>query len=211
MNVTDVRFDPDTGLVPAVVQSTLDGTVRMVGYMSPEALDRTLASGRVTFYSRSRKELWEKGATSGNWLELVDVRPDCDGDALLVRARPHGPTCHIGAPSCFAADEAGRPALGRTLRELARVVERRARERPRGSHTARLLDADPGVRARKVGEEALEIVVSALTGDGRVAEESADLLYHLVVLWHAEGVSAADVADVLSARRSADLTEEPGT
>lgn len=210
MNVTDVRFDPDTGLVPAVVQSTVDGTVRMVGYMSAEALDRTLASGRVTFYSRSREELWEKGATSGNWLELVEVRPDCDGDALLVRARPHGPTCHTGAPSCFEADEAGGPGLGQALRELARVVERRARERPRGSHTARLLDADPGVRARKVGEEALETVVSALTGDGRLAEESADLLYHLVVLWHAEGVSAADVADVLSARRSAERTGGAG-
>lgn len=210
MNVTDVRFDPDTGLVPAVVQSTVDGTVRMLGYMSAEALDRTLASGRVTFYSRSREELWEKGATSGNWLELVEVRPDCDGDALLVRARPHGPTCHTGAPSCFEADEAGGPGLGQALRELARVVERRVRERPRGSHTVRLLDADPGVRARKVGEEALETVVSALTGDGRLAEESADLLYHLVVLWHAEGVSAADVADVLSARRSAERTGGAG-
>jgi phosphoribosyl-ATP pyrophosphohydrolase/phosphoribosyl-AMP cyclohydrolase len=204
MNVAEVRFDPDTGLVPAVVQSTVDGTVRMVGYMSAEALERTLASGRVTFYSRSREELWEKGSTSGNWLELVEVRPDCDGDALLVRARPHGPTCHTGAPSCFEAGDAGGPRLGQALRELERVVERRAREGPRGSHTARLLEADPGVRARKVGEEALETVVSALAGDGRLAEESADLLYHLVVLWHAEGISAADVADVLSARRSAD-------
>lgn len=211
MNVTDVRFDPDTGLVPAVVQSTVDGTVRMVGYMSADALDRSLASGRVTFHSRSRDELWEKGATSGNWLELVEIRPDCDGDALLVRARPHGPTCHTGAPSCFEAGHTASKKLGQALRELARVVERRARERPRGSHTARLLEADPGVRARKVGEEALETVVSALAGDGRLAEESADLLYHLVVLWHAEGVSAADVADVLSARRSADRKEGAGT
>lgn len=211
MNVADVHFDPDTGLVPAVVQSTVDGTVRMVGYMSAEALDRTVTSGRVTFHSRSREELWEKGATSGNWLELVEIRPDCDGDALLVRARPHGPTCHTGAPSCFETGEAGAQALGRALRELARVVERRARERPRDSHTARLLEADPGVRARKVGEEALETVVSALTGDGRLAEESADLLYHLVVLWHAEGVSAADVADVLSARRADDRKEGAGT
>lgn len=211
MNVADVHFDPDTGLVPAVVQSTVDGTVRMVGYMSAEALDRTVTSGRVTFHSRSREELWEKGATSGNWLELVEIRPDCDGDALLVRARPHGPTCHTGAPSCFETDIAGGQALGRALRELARVVERRARERPRDSHTARLLEADPGVRARKVGEEALETVVSALTGDGWLAEESADLLYHLVVLWHAEGVSAADVADVLSARRADDRKEGAGT
>lgn len=229
MEAVDVRFDPDTGLVPAVVQSAEDGSVRMLAYMNREALERTLASGRVTFHSRSRGELWEKGATSGHWLELVEIRPDCDRDALLVRAVPHGPTCHTGAPSCFDAGdrleaagapgpgvdsrpgaEPGDPAgsgpsatdLGEVLRRLEEVVARRDRDRPETSHTAALLEAGSEACARKVGEEAVETVISALSGDGRLSEESADLLYHLVVLWRAEGVSSSDVARVLSRRRA---------
>lgn len=229
MEPVDVGFDPNTGLVPAIVQSVEDGSVRMLGYMDREALGRTLASGRVTFYSRSRKELWEKGAISGHWLELVEIRPDCDRDALLVRAVPHGPTCHTGASSCFEADGriegaaapgrdveggagldpedpagSGPPTtdLGEALRRLEEVVARRDRMRPEASHTAALLGAGSEACARKVGEEAVETVVSALSGDGRLSEESADLLYHLVVLWRAAGVSPAEVAEVLSRRRA---------
>lgn len=241
--VEQVRFDPDTGLVPAVVQSTGDGRVLMLAYMNAEALRRTLEEGRVTFWSRSRGELWRKGDTSGHWLELREVQVDCDGDALLVRAHPHGPTCHTGEASCFdagprigardartgtdAGDRAsggGRkpadagtreqapagtdraapspaPVLASVLEELVRVVAQRDRDRPEGSYTARLLEGGAGRAARKVGEEALEVALAAVDEPGRLAEESADLLYHLAVLWRAAGLPADAVGEELSRRR----------
>lgn len=242
-----IDFDPDTGLAPAVVQDAADGRVLMLAYMNAEALRRTLEEGRVTFWSRSRDQLWRKGDTSGNWLEAVEVRTDCDADALLVRARPHGPTCHTDAASCFdagpakeaapagggAADrdarggEAGAPVgagepghgdggtgdaapspapvLASVLEEVVRVVAERDEERPGGSHTVRLLEGGPAAPARKVGEEALEVVMAALEEPDRLrrlAEESADLLYHLVVLWRAAGLDPDGVGGVLAERRS---------
>jgi len=251
-----IDFDPDSGLVPAVVQDAGDGRVLMLAYMDGEALRRTLEGGRVTFWSRSRGEHWRKGDTSGNWLEVVEVRADCDADALLVRARPHGPACHTGETSCFDAgpaetpaaagggagrggeadgrEEAGEdgdagaasgrlrtegggaggpgqaapspaPVLASVLEEVVRVVAERDEERPGGSHTVDLLEGGPAAPARKVGEEALEVVMAALEEPDRLrrlAEESADLLYHLVVLWRAAGLDPDGVGGILAERRS---------
>lgn len=208
----DPAFDPVTGLLPAIVQSADDGRVRMLGWMNAEALERTRRSGRVTLYSRSRGQLWEKGETSGNWLEPVDVRQDCDADALLVIARPHGPTCHTGRESCFGND-ATADGLGAVLRRLEATIAARDAERPDGSYTASLLDAGRKRAAQKVGEEAVEVALAAIAGDaevgeaesgdaesGRLIEESADLLYHLLVLWRSAGVPAQAVADTLAER-----------
>lgn len=258
--VDAVDFDNDSGLVPAIVQSADDGRVLMLAYMDRRALERTLERGRVTFWSRSREELWEKGATSGNWLEAVEVRTDCDGDTLLVHARPRGPACHTGERSCFdagassrvrgregdargatggraAADDAGEtttgagpdlsgadpdlsgagpspaPVLASVLEELVEVVARRDRDRPEGSHTAALLadgTAAAPRAARKVGEEAVETVLAAVDGPARLAEESADLLYHLVVLWRAAGLPPDAVGRELAGRRS-ERDGDPGS
>ena len=218
-----------SGLVPAVVQDAGTGRVRMLGYMNREALDRTRETGRVTFWSRSREELWEKGETSGNWLEARSVELDCDGDALLVRAVPHGPTCHTGRESCFdtwtlwtAAEGdagAGRPEagsrgdsgadeLGAILGELLQVVERRDRDRPEGSYTVELLEGGPEAAGRKVAEEGLEVALAAAAEPERADEESADLLYHLLVLWRTMDLDAGAVARVLRDRRPSPEPEE---
>jgi len=200
-----VRFDETTGLVPAVVQDSSDGTVLMLGYMSAGSLERTLDSGRVTFYSRSRGRLWEKGQTSGNTLSLVSIATDCDGDALLVRATPAGPTCHTGARSCFGASStspSAPPPLGAILSDLGTVIAERDSERPTGSYTTELLDAGVLRIAQKVAEEAVETALAAAAAPGRVAEESADLLYHLLVLWRAAGVRSTDVSAALQHRRT---------
>ena len=198
-----LRFSPDTGLIPAVVQDAGDGRVLMLGYMNREALERTRDTGRVTFYSRSRKRLWEKGETSGHTLRLASIALDCDGDALLVRATPIGPTCHTGARSCFASTPA--PAtpgsgLGDVLARLGAVIDQRAADRPAGSYTASLLDAGVLRTAQKVVEEAAETALAAAAQPDRLAEESADLLYHLLVLWRAAGLDAQRVADELAGR-----------
>jgi len=196
----DVRFDPETGLVPAVVQDARSGRVLMLGYMNAEALARTTQSGRVTFFSRSRQAFWTKGEGSGNWLELVEVRPDCDRDALLVRAIPHGPTCHTGSASCFGTPN--EPALGEVLGDLFEVIESRKRERPEGSYTASLFAAGPSRIGRKVAEEALELSLELVEGGSRVDEEAADLLYHLLVLLSAADRTPENVGRILKERRS---------
>jgi phosphoribosyl-AMP cyclohydrolase / phosphoribosyl-ATP pyrophosphohydrolase len=172
----------------AVVQDAGTGRVLMLGWMDAEAERLTRESGQAWFWSRSRQRLWRKGETSGNTLAVEEIREDCDGDALVVRVRPNGPTCHTGSVSCFA------PALWRT-------VAARALARPEGSYTAELLDAGVGACARKVGEEAVELTVAALDEqDERVLEEAADLVYHLYVLLAARGLDPAQVEDVLAAR-----------
>jgi len=216
----ELRFPVDGGLLPAVVQSADDGRVLMLGWMNRPAVDATLETGRVTFYSRSRDELWEKGATSGNWLELRSIRTDCDRDALLVTARAHGPTCHTGRPSCFdyehppggdgahapggdGAPGDGEPVtgLGDTLERLTRRIADREARRPAGSYTVSLLEQGTARTAQKVGEEAVEAILAAVSGDpGALAAESADLLYHLLVLWRAAGLDAASVAAELRRR-----------
>lgn len=193
------RFDSETGLVPAVVQDARSGRVLMLGYMNREALERTRETGRVTFFSRERGRLWTKGETSGNTLECVEVRADCDADALLVRAIPHGPTCHTGQVSCF-----GEPAaamLGEVVGDLFRVIEQRKATRPEGSYTARLFEGGVPAIAQKVDEEAAELVAEAVGGGARPVEEASDLLYHVLVLLAALGHTPEDVARELRARR----------
>ncbi len=198
MTLESLAWEKMDGLLPAVVQDADTLQVLMLGYMSREALEKTRATGRVTFQSRSRGGLWTKGETSGNYLELVDVTPDCDGDALLVRARPAGPTCHRGTTSCFGDAQA--PGLG-FLAHLARVIARRAREKPKSSYTVELLEAGVPRVAQKVGEEAVESVIAAL-GPDRAAQagETADLLYHLLVLCQATGTPLESALEILRQR-----------
>lgn len=189
------------GLLPAIVQHWLSGEVLMLGYMNAEALAQTQASDLVTFYSRSRQCLWTKGESSGHVLALKSVRIDCDADALLVQAVPHGPTCHTGTSSCFG--ETARPPLG-FLAELDALVARRHAERPEGSYTTKLFDG--GIRriAQKVGEEGVETALAAVAQeDAELLGESADLLFHLTVALRARGLSLADVVAVLAARHAA--------
>jgi len=200
-----IRFGPD-GLVPVVVQDVATGQVRMVGYANAEAVRRTLETGRVHFWSRSRQRLWMKGETSGNVLELVELRADCDGDVLLARVRPHGPTCHTGAVSCFDTEPLVRlapvPESALIVDEVARVVAARAAEPQPGSYTSALLAAGVDRIARKIGEEAAEVIVAAKNGEPEpLAREAADLLYHLLVLLQATGVPVEQVWQVLRERR----------
>lgn len=196
--VEALAWDKQDGLLPAVVQDARTLRVLMLGYMDRAALRATLATGLVTFYSRSRRAQWTKGETSGNTLRLVRVEADCDGDTLLVRADPAGPTCHTGSTSCFAQ------APGSELGRLSALVEARERERPDGSYTTRLFEA--GVRriAQKVGEEGVETALAAVAQDDEaLLGEAADLAYHLLVLLRARGLGLDDVERVLARRHAA--------
>jgi phosphoribosyl-ATP pyrophosphohydrolase/phosphoribosyl-AMP cyclohydrolase len=207
--VENVRFDKG-GLVPVVAQDAATGDVLTLAYANREALEKTLATGEVHFYSRSRGELWRKGATSGNTQRVVEVRLDCDGDAILYRVEPRGPACHTGERTCFFTTLAGegvgvateRPdgaALGTMVERLAGTIAQRHREMPQESYTAGLIRRGPERLAQKVGEEAIEVVIAALRED-RLAEETADLVYHLLVLLEERGVGTEKVAGVLRDR-----------
>lgn len=188
------------GLLPAVVQHARSGAVLMLGYMNRAALEETLRSGRVTFWSRSKQRLWTKGESSGHVLRLMDVRGDCDRDTLLLQAEPEGPTCHLGTATCFGADS-GLPLA--FLAELDALVARRERERPAGSYTTRLFEGGLRRVAQKVGEEGVETALAAVAQDERaLLDESADLLFHLLVLLRARGLALADVVQVLAARHA---------
>ena len=196
LNLDDVKFDAQ-GLVPALVQDRA-GRVRMVGWMDRAALQATLDKGLVTFWSRSRQALWTKGGTSGNRLKLVSLRLDCDGDTLLVQADPEGPTCHSGARSCFGADSEGLPWLG-DLEDLLR--SRRASASLEGSYTQNLFARGVDRIAKKVVEEAGEVVIAAKNEDrAEFLGEAADLLFHLEALLVDRGCSLTEVAEVLRAR-----------
>lgn len=185
------------GLLPAIVQDADTLRVLMLGYMNRDALAATLESGRVSFYSRSKQRLWMKGETSGHVLELVSARTDCDSDALLITARPHGPTCHLQRASCFA------DAPGDFLSELDALIQQRERERPSGSYTSTLFD--DGVRriAQKVGEEGVETALAGVAQDDEaLLGEGADLLFHLIVLLRARGLSLSDAVAVLRRRHA---------
>ncbi|HLX32093.1 MAG TPA: bifunctional phosphoribosyl-AMP cyclohydrolase/phosphoribosyl-ATP diphosphatase HisIE [Gaiellaceae bacterium] len=175
-------------LRPAIVQDAASGRVLMLAWMDEEAERLTRETGEAWFWSRSRQKLWQKGETSGNRLRVVEFRDDCDGDALLLRVDPVGPACHTGSVSCFAP-------------ELWRTVVERVRERPEGSYVASIAEAGVGRAAQKLGEEAVEAAVSAATGDGRLVEEAADVLFHLYVLLAVAGLDVADVEAELAARR----------
>jgi phosphoribosyl-ATP pyrophosphohydrolase/phosphoribosyl-AMP cyclohydrolase len=184
------------GLLPAVVQDAKSGRVLMLGYMNEDSLKRTLKTGRVTFFSRSRGKLWVKGETSGNGLRLRSVTRDCDSDALLVLAEPKGPTCHTGAVSCF---DAGETDFG-FLALLEDIIEGRRRDKPKGSYTASLFAAGVDRIAQKVGEEGVETALAARGPKKKLHAEAADLLFHLAVLLRAKGSSLRDVAQELARR-----------
>lgn len=195
-DIEALAWDKQDGLLPAIVQDAATLRVLMLGYMDRAALAATLASGHVTFYSRSKQRLWTKGESSGHVLALVSVDVDCDTDTLLVQARPHGPTCHLDRTSCFP----GAPGDG--LAELDALIAQRERERPQGSYTTRLFEG--GIRriAQKVGEEGVETALAAVAqDDDALLGEAADLLYHLVVALRARGLALDDVRRVLAARR----------
>lgn len=193
-----IDFEKGGGLVPAIVQDADTGQVLMLGYMNADALKATGESGLVTFYSRSRQTLWQKGETSGNTLTLVNIKVDCDQDTLLVQARPAGPTCHMGTISCFG-DE-GPTGLG-ILAELTKTIEGRRNADPENSYTASLLQGPLTRTAQKVGEEGVETVIAALAqSDEDFVSESSDLVYHLMVLLAAKGKSLQDIVNVLKSR-----------
>ena len=197
-DIDKLDWQKQDGLLPAVVQDAATHRVLMLGYMNREALETTLHTRRVTFHSRSRGRLWTKGEGSGHVLDLVRIEADCDRDTLLVTARPQGPTCHLGRASCFEH------APGDFLAELDALVAQRARDRPAGSYTTKLFEG--GVRriAQKVGEEGVETSLAAVSqDDAALLAESADLLYHLVVLLRARGLGIEDALRVLRERHAA--------
>lgn len=197
LDVAGLAWDKMNGLLPVVVQDAATDQLLMLGYMNREALDATLATGLVTFFSRSKQRLWRKGESSGNVLRLVAIAADCDGDALLVRAHPAGPTCHLGTDSCFGESLGGGGWLG----TLERIIAARAEADPERSYTARLLANGPANAAQKVGEEGVEVALAAVSRDAQgVTEEAADLLFHLLVVLRARKVSLTDVIGVLQAR-----------
>ncbi len=202
-----MKFD-ENGLLPAIVQHARSGEVLMLGYMNAEALERTLASRQVTFWSRSRQALWTKGETSGNFLQLVELRQDCDGDALLVRAEPHGPTCHTGEPSCFFRTSDGITTTERMppsgiLTQLTDLIEQRAAERPADSYTTKLLDGGVDRIGKKIGEEAAEVIIAAKNASAtELTWELADLLYHSLVLLAQQGLPLESIWSELRRRHS---------
>ncbi len=195
-----IAFD-DRGLVPCVVQDWRSGEVLTLAYMNAEALTRTRETGEMHFWSRSRQELWHKGATSGNTQKLHALRVDCDGDALVALVEPAGPACHTGERTCFFTGDLTPPVPFEVLPALERTIAERAAAQPDGSYTAKLL-ADPALAAEKVEEEAEEVVRAVREeSDERVANEAADVIYHLLVLMRSRGLTLADAARVLGERR----------
>jgi phosphoribosyl-ATP pyrophosphohydrolase/phosphoribosyl-AMP cyclohydrolase len=196
----EVAYD-ERGLVPCVIQDWRSGEVLTLAYMNAESLARTRETGELHLWSRSRNELWHKGATSGNTQAVKAIRLDCDGDAVLALVEPAGPACHTGARTCFHNGDTELRAPHETLPDLERTVASRAAARPEGSYTAQLL-ADPPLIGEKVMEEAEEVARAAREEtDERVAEEAADVLYHLTVLLRARGLELADAEAVLDGRR----------
>ena len=188
------------GLLPVVAQDRASGDVLMVAWANAEALERTAETGLAHFWSRSRKSLWRKGETSGNGLRVVEAHADCDRDTLLLVVDPEGPACHTGARTCFGETS---PTAAGMLEELARVVAERADASPEESYTARLLSKGPDQVLKKIGEEATEVVLAGRAqSDERLAEETADLLYHLLVALRQRGVPLVKVMDELRRRRS---------
>ena len=200
MDDSEIAFD-ERGLVPCVMQDWRTGEVLTLAYMNAEALRLTRETGEIHFFSRSRQALWHKGGTSGHTQAVKAIRYDCDGDALLALVQPAGPACHTGKRSCFYRGELEPQAPAEVLAALERTIDSRARSRPDGSYTVALLD-DPALAGAKVQEEAEEVVRAAREeSDERVAEESADVLYHLAVLLRGRNLGLADAERVLDGRR----------
>lgn len=204
---SQLQFD-ERGLIPAIVQDARSGEVLTLAYMSSDSLQKTLETGETWFWSRSRSELWHKGATSGNIQRVVAIRQDCDGDALVVLVEPAGPACHTGKRSCFHRDLQGEvveekfESLGTVLDELYDLVESRRRDRPDGSYTTYLFEQGLDKILKKVGEETAETIIAAKNDEkGPLVSESADLIYHLIVLLVERGVSLESIRDELMQRR----------
>lgn len=195
----EIDFDKSGGLVPAIIQDATTMNVLMLGYMNREAYEKTVSTGRVTFYSRSRQCLWTKGETSGHYLELVSIASDCDNDTLLVKVHPNGPTCHTGTDTCWGAANEANPIL--FLTSLQDFIEKRHEQMPEGSYTTSLFKDGISRMAQKVGEEALETVIEAVSGTNeRLIYEGADMLYHLTVLLTSKGLRIEDLARELQVR-----------
>ena len=197
-------WDKGSGLLPAIVQDAGSGAVLMLGYMNRQALAATRATGRVTFWSRSKGRLWTKGETSGHFLELREIAADCDGDALLILAYPNGPACHRGTPTCWgeSAPQSTAQQLA-FLSELERVITERVATRPAGSYTAKLLAEGTRRIAQKVGEEGLELALAGVAqSDQEIIREAADLLYHTLLLLKVKGLSLSQVIVELEARHT---------
>jgi phosphoribosyl-ATP pyrophosphohydrolase/phosphoribosyl-AMP cyclohydrolase len=194
-------FEKMNGLVPAIIQDDRTLRVLMLGFMNEEALQKTLSTNKVTFYSRSRKCLWTKGETSGNYLNVVSIKCDCDNDTLLIRAIPDGPVCHTGADTCWNERNTSSPLA--FLSELQDFIEKRHEEMPEGSYTTSLFKDGLNRMAQKVGEEALETVIEAVNGsDERLIYEASDMFYHLIVLLTEKGIRIERIAEELQTRHN---------
>ena len=211
INKMEIDFDKMQGLVPAIIQDAETRQVLMLGYMNRQAYDLTVMTGKVTFWSRTRKTTWTKGETSGNYLHVVDIKNDCDNDTLLIRVNPVGPVCHTGTDTCWgekntpmhaiSQDRSSNPLL--FLSELQDFIEERYRQMPEGSYTTSLFRDGLNRMAQKVGEEALELVIEAVNGtDERMIYEGSDMLYHLLVLMTSKGLRIEQMAEELMLRHN---------
>jgi phosphoribosyl-ATP pyrophosphohydrolase/phosphoribosyl-AMP cyclohydrolase len=201
----DMNFDKMQGLIPAIIQDAETRQVLMLGYMNKEAYDITVQTGKVTFWSRSRQTIWTKGETSGNYLNVVDIKNDCDQDTLLIRVHPTGPVCHTGTDTCWGEKNEvltdNNPLL--FLSELQDFIEERHRQMPEGSYTTSLFKDGLNRMAQKVGEEALELVIEAVNGSNeRMVYEGSDMLYHLIVLMTSKGMRIEQLAEELMQRHN---------
>lgn len=192
----NIDFKKNEGLVPVVIQHARTLQVLMLGYMNEEALEKTRAEGKVTFFSRSKQRLWTKGETSGNFLMVEEIQVDCDNDTLLIKAMPLGPTCHTGSTSCF-----GEETSKGFLYELEKVIEQRISDNPEGSYTAKLFSRGVNKVAQKVGEEAVELVIEAKDDNiDLFKNEAADLLYHFLILLKTKKLKLEDIEAILAER-----------
>lgn len=193
-----IKFDENTGLVPAIIQDEQTKTVLMLGYMNKEAYEKTLETKKVTFYSRSKQRLWTKGEESGNFLSLIDIANDCDQDTLLIKVKPHGPTCHKGTDTCW--EEVNESKFG-FLSVLEDVITNRKNKPSESSYVASLFKKGINKIAQKVGEEAVEVIIEAKDNDEKLfLDESADLLFHYLILLQAKGYTLSDIENVLKQR-----------
>ncbi|HKJ78961.1 MAG TPA: bifunctional phosphoribosyl-AMP cyclohydrolase/phosphoribosyl-ATP diphosphatase HisIE [Prolixibacteraceae bacterium] len=198
-NIDQINFGKLNGLIPAVVQDSETRVVLMVGFMNKEAAEKTLETGRVTFFSRSKKRLWTKGEESGNFLNLVSVLVDCDEDTVLIKAKPVGPVCHTGTDTCFDEINSGNEVL--FLSYLQDFIDKRKKEMPEGSYTTSLFEKGTRKITQKVGEEAVETIIGAMANDDvNFIYEAGDLLYHLIVLLAHKGYRIEDIVRELKKR-----------
>ncbi len=194
----EIKFDKNTGLIPAIIQDNTTKNVLMLGYMNQESFDKTLETKKVTFFSRSKQRLWTKGEESGNFLHVVHVQNDCDNDTLLIRVNPQGPTCHKGSDTCWG--EENKQKFG-FLSQLEDVIQNRKENPDKKSYVASLFENGINKIAQKVGEEAVEVVIEAMDdNDHLFKDESADLLFHYLILLQAKGFQLNDIVDVLKSR-----------